>query len=90
MTGRGGSCSWLSVSAATNVLRTIDIPTFNSRTPVARDLSRLGGVAAEEARGDDQDGLMLTEVRIDEAAARLWDIGSRSQDAITASLAALG
>jgi hypothetical protein len=82
---RGGKSAF-----ATNVLGTINVPAFTSRSPVARELSRLGELAAEEALEDDADRLLVTEVRIDEAAARLWDIGKRSQEAIAASLPPLG
>jgi N-6 DNA Methylase len=82
---RGGKSSF-----ATNVLDTINIPAFSLRVPVARELSSLGEIAAEQARDGDHEGLMITEVRIDQAAARLWDIGKRNQDAIASSLPALG
>jgi hypothetical protein len=58
--------------------------------PVARELARLGQQAAESARRGDANSLAHIEVLIDEAAARLWDIGRRNQEAIHSSLAALG
>lgn len=82
---RGGKSAF-----ATNVLGTIAIPAFNTRSPVARNLARLAMRAAGEAATDDADALGHTEVLIDEAAARLWDIGPRNQEAIYSSLAALG
>jgi hypothetical protein len=82
---RGGKSSF-----ATNVLDTIAIPAFNARSPVARDLARLGQRASVETVEGDATALAVTEVLIDEAAARLWDVGPRNQLAIHASLAALG
>ena len=82
---RGGKSAF-----ATNILKNIAIPSFNPRSSVARDLSRVGQRAAQEAAEGDDDALAHSEVVIDQMAARLWDIGPRNQDAIRKSLAALG
>jgi Eco57I restriction-modification methylase len=82
---RGGKSAF-----ATNLLGTIAIPAFSARSSTARDLARLAAQAAGEAADGEQEDLIHTEVLIDQVAARLWDIGPRGQEAIHASLAALG
>ncbi len=82
---RGGKSAF-----ATNVLGSIAIPTYSRRSAIAKELSWLGGRAAEETSSGDGDALLLTEAQIDDAAARFWKIGKRNQAAITESLAALG
>lgn len=81
---RGGKSAF-----ATNVLQSIAIPKYNPRSSRAQELSRLGQEAAEQAAIDDE-RLEVTEVLIDEAAAAFWDIGRRQQEAMRASLEALG
>jgi hypothetical protein len=78
---RGGKSSF-----ATNVLRTIRIPAYNRRSDIARRLSSLGERAADEAQRRATDELDVTEIRIDEAAARLWELSERNQQAMRESL----
>jgi SAM-dependent methyltransferase len=80
---RGGKSAF-----ATNVLKSISIPRYHGRSGTARELSRLGQQAAGEA-SEASERLELTEVLIDEAAARFWDLGQRQQDAVRQSLEAL-
>lgn len=80
---RGGKSAF-----ATNVLKSIAVPSYNARSGAARELSRLGQQAAEEA-GAASERLDLTEVLIDEAAARFWNLGQRQQTAMRESLDAL-
>jgi hypothetical protein len=81
---RGGKSSF-----ATNVLQTISIPAYNRRSEIARGLSSLGERAADEARRGDAEALELTEFRIDQTAARLWELNERSQRAMHESLQVL-
>jgi hypothetical protein len=80
---RGGKSSF-----ATNLLDSLAIPEYRARGRAA-ELSRLGARAVEQARAGDE-RLEATEARIDEAAAAFWQIGRRQQEAMRASLAALG
>lgn len=82
---RGGRSSF-----ATNLLRAIKIPAFSTRRGASRELSRLGAIAAEQAKSGDSTELELTEVLIDEAAADFWRLSQRQQAAIRESLAFLG
>ncbi|HTB49781.1 MAG TPA: hypothetical protein VK701_02285 [Solirubrobacteraceae bacterium] len=56
----------------------------------ARDLARLAARAAGEAADGEVESLAHTEILIDQVAARLWDVGTRAQEAIRESLALLG
>lgn len=80
---RGGKSAF-----ATNVLKSLALPPYNPRSGTARELSRLGRRAADEAASGDE-SLDVTEVRIDEAAARFWSISSRQRSAMRESLDAL-
>jgi hypothetical protein len=70
-------------------LDSLAIPRYDPQNRRARELSRLGTEASVYAVQKDE-RLDLTELLIDEAAASFWGISSPQQDAIKASLQALG
>jgi SAM-dependent methyltransferase len=78
---RGGKSAF-----ATNVLGSIAIPEFNRRNAVARELADIGRRATVDANSGDHERLAVTEVMLDDAAARFWSIGQRQQTAIHAAL----
>jgi hypothetical protein len=81
---RGGKSAF-----ATNVLKSLSIPTFTRRSMIARELAGLGKRAQDETVAGDADASHVTEIMIDEAAARFWEIGDRQRVAMLASLEAL-
>jgi hypothetical protein len=81
---RGGKSAF-----ATNVLKSLSIPRFTRRSMIARELAGLGKRAQVETVAGDADALHVTEIMIDEAAARFWEIGDRQRGAMLASLDAL-